>query len=345
VLASALSAYYIFELLGGHSNQGASGGRFLQFEIRSFPISESLISLFQVLNGWVVAILNGLLLPLNYLLGLGFFLLVGFLQWRRMRAHRDFLGHRELCGFTLAVISILLCTFLRSGVITANDLGIRGLMLAQFVLLIWGAELLNEVPLARRVNSAIDSPDQLGLGRNGRNLLVVMLALGLAGTINDLCVIRLLPILADANAVPMPKWLSPDHKLGSRTYALRQFYEDLINKIPQGAVMQHNPATDPGDLPYGLYADRQLAAETLGCGTVFGGDASSCAQIIHPITDLFEKPRVADPRDINETCTNLSINALIVKDTDPVWADKNSWVWKTKPLLANSYARAYRCGG
>ncbi len=42
----------------------------------------------------------------------------------------------------MALVSILVCTFLRSGVIANNDLGWRGFLIAQFVLLIRGAQLL-----------------------------------------------------------------------------------------------------------------------------------------------------------------------------------------------------------
>ncbi len=344
IVACVLSAPYLFELLGGHSNQSAGGGRFLQFTVRAFPISDIFISRLQALDGWPVPVVNALALPLNYLLALGFFLFVGLLQWKRMRARRNFFGHRELCGFMLATVSILLCTFLRSGVIASNDLGKRGIMVAQFMLLIWGTEFLSEIPLTLRENRAAVLWGQLHLNSDLRYLLLITLALGLAGTINDLFVLRFLPIVADAAAVPMLKWLSPDHNLGKRTYALREFYENLNDRLPQTAVMQHNPDTDPGDLPYGLYADHQLAAETLGCGTVFGGDPASCAPIIRRIDDLFETPRIAETADIDKTCKDLSINVLIAQDTDAVWSDKKSWVWKRKPMLANAYARAYLCG-
>ena len=138
--------------------------------------------------------------------------------------------------------------------------------------------------------------------------------------------------------------MSSDHNLGSRTYALRQLYEDLQSRLPQSAVLQHNPHTDPGDLFYGLYADRQVAAETLACGTVFGGDPVLCSQIIGPICELFEKPGAVPVERVAAVCKTLSINALIVKDTDPVWADRGSWVWEKRPLVANEYARAFVCG-
>ena len=248
-----------------------------------------------------------------------------------MRASRPFLGHPELCGFVMAASSLILCTFVRSSVINANDLALRGIMLVQFILLLWGAEFLDEGLLSQ--------------GR--RKLLVAALALGVAGTVYDVCTYRAYTIIADNSGMSRFPWLSPEPHLGARTLALRQAYEELKSRLPQTAVVQHNPDspyTDPGDLPHGLYAGRQAAAETLQCGTAFGGDPALCRQIIGRIVDLFEKPGAVAADQVDAACQDLSIDALIVKDTDPVWADKNSWVWNRPPLIANRYARAFLCG-
>lgn len=344
IVTLTLCLPYLLESLGGHDTQNAGGGHFLRFTIRSFLLIEILISQLQRGRPWLIPVVNALALPLNYLLELGFYFLVAMEQWRRMRASTNFFRHAELCGFSMAATGIVFCTLLRSGVITINDLGMRGIMVVQFILLLWGAEFLCEGLLSRRVNLSTSNSDLVYHKREGRTLLIATLVLGLAGTLYELCVVRSFPLLADVTQVPRAKWLSNDHKIGDRTYALRQFYESLKDRLPQTAIIQHNPDTDPGDVPYGLYADHQLAAETLGCGTVFGGDPGSCGRIIRRINDLFETPRAADRVDINKACTDLSINVLITQDTDPVWADGKSWVWRTKPLLANAYARAYLCG-
>jgi hypothetical protein len=345
MVALAVSLPYIFELLGGHSNQSASGGPFVQFAIRPFAISEILLSKSQSAKPWLIPVVNALVLPLNYFLELGFFLLIGFVQWKKMRASRNFFGHRELCGFMMVATSMLLCTFFRSGVIMNNDLGMRGFMVAQFMLLIWGAELLDEGLLKRAVNTGGRQRDPVRLSRDGKNLVIVTLVLGAAGTLYDICVLRSFPIIADSTGLATYAWLSSnDGKFGKRTYALRQVYEELKKKLPQDAIIQHNPHADPGDLPHGLYADRQLAAETFSCGAVFGGDLALCKQIIGPIDDLFEKPDAVDMGRLDAICKSLSMDALIVKDTDPVWADKNSWVWKNQPIVSNAYARAFLCG-
>ncbi len=333
VVALALSLPYIVELLGG-SHQSASGGPLLEFAIRSFPITGALVSNWQFAERWPMIAANLLFLPPNYFLELGFFFLIAFLQWRKMRASGSFFRHPELSGFVMAASGAILCTFVRSGVIAVNDLGIRGFMVVQFILLIWGAELLDDGLIAGAVRT----------GKARRNLVIGTLALGAAGTVYDLGVLRSFPVIADDTNIPRHKWLSSDHDLGSRTYALRQLYENLKTKMPPTAVLQHNPDVDPGDLPYGLYADRQTAAETLNCGTVFGGDPVLCSQIMDRIRDLFEKRKALAADQVDTICKDLSIDALIVQDTDPVWADGNSWVWKKRPAIANRYARAFVCG-
>jgi len=349
--ALALCVPYILELLGelpgelpgGHSNQRASGGPLFQLAIRSFPLTEALISS-ALPMGWLRSVASTLFLPLSYFLELGFFFLIGFLQWRKMRASKSFLRHPEICGFIMAASGTMVCTFLRSGVISVNDLGIRGFMVVQFILLIWGAELLDDGLIVRAVNSAVSQRSLVRLGQRGRKLLVGTLALGVGGTVYDLCILRSFPMIADNMDIPRQKWLSSDRNLGGRTYALRQLYENLKSQLPQDAVVEQNPNTDPGDLFYGLYADRQAAAETLGCGTVFGGDPAACTRIIGPIDDLFEKPQGIDAAYVGRACKSLSIDALIVKDTDPIWHDKTSWVWQAQPLLENGYGRAFLCG-
>ena len=201
-------------------------------------------------------------------------------------------------------------------------------MVAQFVLLLWAAELWDEGLFAPA-------------GRH--RWIAAMLVLGAAATFYDVFMFRFYPVLSDNSTLRMYRWLSPDRSLGKRTYALRQLYEELRVKLPERAIVQHNPRANPGDLFYGLYADRQAAAETSACGVVFGGDPARCPGMIAALDTLFEKPGLLDPNAVDAICGKLSISALVVKDSDKVWADPNSWVWKKEPVLANQYGRAYLC--
>jgi hypothetical protein len=168
--------------------------------------------------------------------------------------------------------------------------------------------------------------------------------LGVAGTLYEVSMLRLFPIISDRFPIPRYAFLGMDRNLGKRNYALRQVYEKLKKVLPGDAVVQHNPNTDPGDLPYGLYADRQAAAETAQCGVVFGGDTKLCNGIVSQLNELFQPLGAIPANEVDSACRRLSIDALIVKDTDKVWADKDGWVWKKEPYIANDYARVFLCG-
>ncbi len=344
IVALAACAPYLLDLLGASSVHGSGGGPFVQFTIRWFSIAEALV-LIAWPNGpaWREPIANAILLPLNYYLELGFFFKVGLIEWRTIRRGGDFFSQKDLCGFTMAATSVLICTFLTSATIGGNDLGWRGFMVAQFILLIWGAELCDEGLLASSDRSGLELRKAI-FGDDRRGVLIMLVALGICGTLYEVCMFRFFPLITDDFPIRRYHYLAPDRNLGKRTYALRQAYEALNRKLPQDAIVQHNPNANPGDLFYGFYADHQAAAETSQCGIVFGSDPALCAGIIGPINDLFAKPRAVDAGRVDGICKELSIDALVVKDTDKVWADKSSWVWNKQPDLANDYARVFLCG-
>jgi hypothetical protein len=82
------------------------------------------------------------MLPLNYLLEFGLFFLIARYKWRQHRASGEPLSRGDLASAIMLTISILVCTFMRSSVIGCNDLGWRGMLIAEFVLLLlWAADL------------------------------------------------------------------------------------------------------------------------------------------------------------------------------------------------------------
>jgi hypothetical protein len=304
----------------GHPAQSAFP---LAFAVKPLNIVDGTLGL-STGPAWRANLINLLLLPLNYLLELGFFLVAGVVHCRRLWRDRARISDSELCAFTLAAVSFLCCTFVRSSVIANNDLGWRGIMIAQFFLLLWGAELLS---------NGLPKP---------RVLIAAALILGFAGSAYELVKIRFFTVLADATpAARQYNWLVSDGKLGYRTFALRSFYEELRRRTPQDVVLQHNPNVNLQDNFHGLYADRQLAAETLGCGVVFGGDPELCRTRIGAIEALFDDTTDSDA--VDNACHNLSIDILVVQDSDKVWQNRASWVWTRSPLVANTFARAFAC--
>lgn len=327
--AMAISVPYLLELMKRGSGGGGSGGMPIAFAIRPFYLAEALVNPSGAAPWWQISLADLLTLPINYYLEFGFFFVVGVRQWNRIR-RRESASDVDACGIAILGTSILISSFLRSSLISFNDLGWRGIILAQFILLIWGAELWDKgLFLGRKTVFS-------GVG--------ALLALGLAATVYDVTMLRIYPVLLDDMTIPRYHWLAPDHHLGERTYALREVYEKLSGELPRDAIVQQNPNAVPEDLFYGSYADRQAAAETSSCGVVFGGSAALCEGIVKPIDELFDGSGPQDFSKVDLVCRQLAISALVVKDTDSVWQDNASWVWKREPLIGNSYARAFLCG-
>ena len=337
-IALAASVPYLMELRAGSPNGTTAGGPLLQFDVVAFTIVRAVFEdPARPVQAWWLPLVYLVFLPLGYLLELGFFFAILERQWNRMR--RGLFTHPDLCGFTIVAASILTSVFVRSSVIAANDLARRGITLAQFVLLLWAADMWHAGFLAPSGSFA-----EARRPRCSRPLMIMIL-LGVAGTLYEVSMLRFFPVISDRFAIPKYAFLAMDQSLGRRTYAVREAYEKLKQVLPGDAVVQHNPNTNPGDLPYGLYADRQTAADTAGCGVVFGGDTKLCNSLIPQLNRLFLQPGGVQANEVDSVCRQLSIDALVVKDTDRVWRDRDGWVWKKAPYIANDYARVFLCGG
>jgi hypothetical protein len=206
-------------------------------------------------------------------------------------------------------------------VIANNDLGWRGFLFAQFVLILWAIDFWPEWPK---------------LGFDLRITLRAMLMLGVFGTAYQVVMLRMYPIFLDQWVIPGSKPYSPsvDGQFGRRALAIRRGYTQLESMLPEGATIQFNPRGDTNGYFCGLYANRQVVAFDEGCGSTFGGARQDCAEIISRVPPVFETLAIQRPIDQDH------IDVFVFQDTDPVWADRRSWIWQMKPLVANNYFRA-----
>ncbi len=301
------------------------GTALAQLTIRKFDLAQILLLLIGRDRPWQQILANIVFLPLNYALELGFFAAVGLIVWLHFRRPKRRATRSELAGFSMAATSVIICTFFRSSVISNNDLGWRGFLIAQFVLLIWAADLLS-MPSA--------------IARSDKRMLIVLLVLGAAGVAYDLAIVRFYPVLSDAQWVPKLFWLAQDEKLGSRTYAHREAYAWLQMHTSPQTVIQQNPDVAYQDTFYGLYADRRTAAEDLTCGAAFAEATRGCAPIVERLKELYSIPGQTSLENI---CQSLPVDMMIAKDTDRAWRDKDSWVWSHEPAFANDFVRLYAC--
>jgi hypothetical protein len=319
--AAAIAIPYLNTL---KSTKG-TGGQLFQLTIRSFDLLHLFLKIGGVERPWQISLGDLLMLPLNYFLELGVFFVAGWIAWKRFWKRRGPATRQELAALTMAAVSILICTFVRSSIISNNDLGWRGFLIAQFVLLLWGADLLG-VPAA--------IPDAT------RALMQLLVILGAAGVLYDIAILRFFPVMSDAGIVPKLVWLSADENLGRRIYDNREAYEWLNRRIPARAIIQPNPHPVYQETFWGMYGQRQTVAADEGCGTGFGGDPDACAPVFDRLNQLFVK---GTPESLDAACRSLPAEVFVAKDTDPVWRDRSSWVWKRTAMFENEFVRLVPC--
>jgi hypothetical protein len=280
---------------------------------------------------WRLILVNGPLVPMNYFLEFGLYFLIARYKWRQHRATGKPLSRPDLACTVMLATSVLLCTFLRSSVIGCNDLGWRGLLVAEFVLLLWASDMFGN-------RERLDF-----LSARQKQLLAVFFALGFAGTVYDLAIQRLYPILADRGVIPPLYWMATDRNFGKRTYAERSAYEWLHTVTKASAAVQSNPKVAFQDTVGMLYGDRPTIAGDTLCHTTFGGDPAQCPPVVSRVLAVFPEDARTAAAGFQELCSSLPIDTLVAKDTDPVWRNHESWVWTERPAYANAYMRLFRC--
>ena len=329
---SGLLALPYLLALRGPAAASFSGGSPVELTVRAFSFA-ALVPGWHGMTAWTrLLVVNLPLVPMNYLLELGLFFIVGVLQWRKFRTRGGPLSRQELACTAMAATSILICTFLRSSVIGCNDLGWRGFLPAQFVLLLWAVDVVAD----RKAPGFLTIRQQ--------HIIAAFLVLGALGTAYDLVLTRAYPLLADRGVVPPLDWMSPDRQFGKRTFASRLAYTWAQSMTPETALIQFNPKVVFQETPALLYADRRTVAADTKCNATFGGDPKVCAPIVSRIEEIYPAAGGTGAANLRDICLNLPIDLIVVKDTDAVWRDAGSWVWRQKPVFGNPYVRLYSCG-
>jgi hypothetical protein len=270
---------------------------------------------------WQRYVADLFLLPLNYFIELGVFFLAGIVFLARFRARKRSATLAELAAILMMGTSVVICTFVKSTAILNNDLGWRGFLPAQFILLLWAAGLLSEHASRSR-------------------LATLLIVLGVAGAAYDLAILRFYPVLADSGAVPKIGWLGADRKVGLRTFANREAYEWIRAQTLETAVIQPNPEPVYQDTFFGAYGDRQTIAVGYVCGSSFGGDAKECQSTMAVLKPLFAG---GGTQALADACRKLPMDFVIAKDTDEAWHEASSWVWANAPVYSNQFVRVFAC--
>lgn len=314
--AAIISAPFLGDLLATGTLRRSP----IAFAVRSFAPAEFLLKYSGHTESLWIPILNAALLPLNYSLELGFFALAAVLYWR-MRP-RTPMTHSELLECLMLAAGVGVCTFLRSD-IKNNDLGWRGFMFAQIVLLLWSIEVLWKLRFRHR-------------------FLTLLLFCGVMTTAYDLIIMRIFLPLQDDGKTFALRLFSPDRGLARRAFDARQAYRFLERSWPQKAIVQHNPEVAV-DIFHASYGNRQVVAADRIYGDLYGIAPERYQAVSESIIRLFTESDV-DRGSADATCDKFGIHGLMVKNTDPLWLQPAVWSRDRVPVFQNPSVRIYPCG-
>ena len=272
-------------------------------------------------------------LPVSYALEYGFFALAGVLfWWLRKREALPLTQDERLLRVILAV-GLLFPAFAMATV-RNNDLGFRAPMLAQFILLLWAADLLGALR-----QGTIRLPKTWL-----RPALAILLVVGVVSNISNALIMRFVTPAADAGLISMPGMYGDDQELGARTKALREAYVWVRTHTSESAIIQHNPQPGvvrrEGGFAFApaLYGHRHAVAYDDDMGTMYGVTHSVYDPVAEEVASVFEQPDAANAAAV---ASRWGIDAFVVDDRDPVWDDTTSWVWIQPADFSNERVRVF----
>jgi hypothetical protein len=314
------------------------GGQFARFAIRDCSDALLLLGQLGLHNVWLLNLAKLPVLLIVYLLEFGFFALIMVLNLRRDRRNPVPLTRQRRMAWMMFVVCLLTMSIAKSDATSQNDLGYRGMLVVQFVLLLWSAPLLHDAFYHKGASAPV-GPEPAWI----KSLLICTLVLGVAGTTYQFVTLRVYAPLADTGKWARAETFLGDPGFGERTYWMREGFSRLNGLTSSSTSVQYNPVRDEA-LIARLYSTRQTAMADAFCGSAFGGDLQKCREAFPRIASAFNSPSAAHRLNLDGFCDDFRVNVLVATDVDPVWQDKSSWVWARPSLLSNPSLRAIRCG-
>ncbi|MBN8656170.1 MAG: hypothetical protein J0M11_10565 [Anaerolineae bacterium] len=307
--ALLLSAGFLAGIFSGLGSATASGGGLpIIFDVRSFIFVDIVA---EESPRIIQTILRLLFLPLNYFLEFGFYFLVPFI-WFRQRRH-ELNSNQYLVELFLFCASFLIGTFMRSTLIVNNDLGWRSWLPGQFILLIWGVDVLasfkTNMPTRTQAN------------------LIFLLIFGLLSTLLNLGLLRFEPILAGS-------------EFGARSLSARKAYTTILQTLPTDIVVQYNPVSYV-NRPAGLYGMRQSA---ISDRTAYGISTDIFLERVAEVGEIFTLKDVSSWQPVDNFCEQNFIDVLVIEDTDTLWESIAILKTDRQPHYLDDTFAVFSCG-
>ncbi len=339
---------YLFELMRSSSNM--QGGKMFGLALREMIPPESLLAtrlFYHLASGYPLAartLADFVLLVPGYAIELGFYFAVFLIciipAWRGRTPLT--LAQRNLVFIAVATFPII--SLIRSWVLESNDFGTRTPAFMQFALLLMASEFIVAWRTADRNRRVPASPGAAPYDtpRWLRSTAYLAIGIGVVSCFFQALDLRFVIPISERNlrAGRDPNNGNYSHK----AYISAVGYAELDASIPRNAIVQFNPnhkdklaiITDV------MGVDHQIAinVDKEGCGAELGGDPSGCPAMSAAIDSLFIDATADQART---TCRLYAIQYLVVRMYDPVWKDKQSWVWTLHPVVSDDEFRALDC--
>ena len=268
-----------------------------------------------------------------------FYAVVWVIAVLTVKRHRP-LDRETLFELTVFSTSIIIASFFKSA-IRNNDLGWRGLMFAQFVLLVWGSDLiLNLFESQRKKDEA--SPKGFWGGSNPPKIrwaIIILVVLGSISTLGDLVLMMFFHVFAqnrsDLTFEDFDPLLKNNNKGIRETF--RWISANTCQLKPSSRQIHPRISTS---LPE-FIARWQLALSDRHNSKIFGIPDSLFDPAFASISSLFREQ--LDPAAAQNICEQFQIDWLVFFSTDPLWADRRSWIWNVSSAFSSEAAKVFDC--
>jgi hypothetical protein len=334
IIAAIAILPFLLDLFGG-GNGGTSGGFPLGFDVRTF---RPMLIFTTFLPDWQRALINLLLLPLNYFLELGFFFLAGVIWYKLYKKGRlpnNVFVREEIA---LLVITVFLTSLTRSTLISNNDFGWRGWLPGQFILLIWGTDVLSHLWKNKPVKLKLLLIKPVPANQIKFSLLL-LLVLGALTSLQDVVYLRVWPLLVDTGVLVLPEPIRSDEYRGAKNFEARTLYSIIEKNYPQDTLVQFNPLVGL-NRPSGLYRTR---GTVISYHTLYGVSPEIYKPFARKIAQLFKNSNT-NWASIDTTCKSDQIKVVVFANTDELWMQISKLAKERQPIFLGKYYSAFECG-
>lgn len=304
-----LLAGFLAGILSGLGSVSSTGGMFpVAIEVRNF-IFVDLIAGELPYN--VQTILRLIFLPVNYFLELGFYFFVPFIWFSQRKTEKK--SNQYWAEVILLFSSFLVGTFMRSTLIENNDLGWRSWLPGQFILLIWGVDVLATL--------------KTDMSKRNQANLIFLVVLGVLSTLLNVGLLRFEPILAGS-------------EFGTRNFSARKAYTSILQTLPSDIVVQYNPNSYI-NRPAGLYGMRQSA---ISDRTAYGISTEIFLEKVADVGKIFLMDAVSTWQPVDDLCEQNFIDLLVIENTDPLWTSIDILKAERQPYYLDDSFAVFSCG-